>query len=113
MGGISCHSSSSSAGYNGCTSYPNDSVLNAGAIVGIVIGSLIGLLIIIFLLVIIRKILRKNNSTPNQFHHSNVYSIPMNMNHHQQSARRSEMYIPSKSPIYSEASMNNGYYENP
>ncbi len=110
MGGTSCDYSSFGIGYNGCTSYPNNSVLTAGAIVGIVIGSLVGLVLIIFCLVVIYKLSKRSNSSPNQFRRSNVYSLPMN--NRQPSARRSEMYMPTKSPIYSETPIHNGYYDN-
>jgi hypothetical protein len=110
--GVSCYSSSFNAGYNGCNSYPNNSVLNAGAIVGIVLGSLLAIAIIVFLLVFSYKLYKRNNSPLHQSHRPNVYSLPMNMNNDHQSARRSEMYIPSKPPIYSEAPIHNGLYEN-
>jgi hypothetical protein len=111
MGGTSCYYSSSDID-NGCTSYPNDSVLSAGAIAGIVIGSLLGIAIIIFLLVLTYRLYKRNNSSSHQSHYPNVYSVPANMNDYQQSRRRSEMYIPSKPAMYSEAHMNNTFYDN-
>jgi hypothetical protein len=110
MGGTACHSSSYSAD-NGCTSLPDNSVLSVGAIVGIVIGSLLGIALIIFVGVLIYKLSRRNRSLPHQHYHPNIYNVPMNTDHHHH-PRRPEMYIPSKSPEYFEAPMNNTYYEN-
>jgi hypothetical protein len=107
----SCHYSSFGSN-NGCTSYPSDSVLSAGAIAGIVIGSLLGIAVIIFLLVLTYKLLKRNSSSSHVPHYPNVYSVPSNRDTYRQSIRRSEMHTPSKPPMYFEPSMNNEFYEN-
>jgi hypothetical protein len=112
MGGTACHYSSFDSQYNGCTSSPSDSVLSAGAIVGIVIGSLVGIAVIIVLVVISCRLTRRNNPPSNQQHPMNVYRLPTNIDDHHQPPRRPEMYPPYKSPMYSDAPMYNNHYNN-
>jgi len=110
--GSSCYYSSYGAYYNGCNSYPNGSVLTAGAIVGIVIGCLVALAIVILLVLLSCRLLKRRNLSLGQSYYPNVYSVPTNTNNRQQPERRSEMYIPPKSPMYSEEPMNNRFYNN-
>lgn len=111
MGGTACHYSSYGSN-NGCTSYPGDSVLSAGAIVGIVIGSLIGIAIIILLLVLACRLSRRNSLPSHQSHIPEVYNVRMDRNSYHESMRRSDMYNPSKTPIYYEPKTNYDFHNN-
>jgi hypothetical protein len=110
MGGVVCHSSSSKSG---CTSsYLGNSVLNAGAIVGIVIGSLASIGIIIFLLVLSYKLLKRKHNPSCQERFVNVHGFPLNINNNYPLEQRVSAYIPSDIPAYYPANTKHDYYEN-
>ncbi|CAF2653130.1 unnamed protein product [Rotaria sp. Silwood2] len=107
----SCHHFSSTQDHYGCISNnSNSSVLTAGAIIGIIIGSLVGIAIIIALGILIYK-LSKRNKLSHEHRHMNIYGVPMNMHHDQYLEPRSDIYLSSKPPLYSETTPHDVFYE--